>query len=377
MDRMLSATDRPSAIIVGAGVFGASVADALSARGWAVTIVERYAPANARSSSGDASRLLRFGHADDPANDEWYTRSAWTARELWRGIAEEEGRDLLVETGAVWFAPSVDGPEAAAEQTMREVGVRCERVSTDELRRHFPDVRTDDLRYGLYEPRAGVLHAAEAVRVLVDRARRRGARLVYGEAQPRADGALVDGAVLVADRVIWACGAWLGQLFPRWAPVTATRQHVFYWDAPPAWRTGPAWLDVHRAFYGFPDIDGLGFKAVDDTVGPPADPDHPDRRPSPIAAAAVRRYLAHRFPALARVEVLRSHVMHYEVTPRRTFLVGPVPDQERVWLFGGGSGHGFKHGPALGRYVADVLEGRRTLEERFAPRISHALREAS
>jgi len=54
------------------------------------------------------------------------------------------------------------------------------------------------------------------------------------------------------------------------------------------------------------------------------------------------------------------------MTPDRRFLIGPLPGQDRVWLMGGGSGHGFKHGPALGLYVADVLEGRQALDERFA-----------
>lgn len=366
MARVLDSSAAPSAVIVGAGIFGASMADALTSRDWGVTLVERYSPANSRSSSGDASRLLRFGHGEGDGNDEWYTRSAWTARQLWRAIGDEERRDLLVKCGAIWFSRHSDGREAVAEETMRVAGVPCERLEPGDLRDHFPDIRTDDLLYALYEPEACLLRAAEAVHVLVRRARRRGARMVFGSATPHGDGVLVNEEVLSGDRVIWACGAWLGRLFPEWAPVTATRQHVFYWDSPPAWRTGPAWLENDCDVYGFPDLDGLGIKAMSDRIGPPFDLDRAVRRTDPREELEVRRYLAHRFPALSDVQPLRSQVMHYEMTPDRRFLIGPLPGQDRVWLMGGGSGHGFKHGPALGLYVADVLEGRQALDERFA-----------
>lgn len=358
--------DAASAAIVGAGIFGASLADALTARGWAVTLVERYSPANSRSSSGDASRLLRFGHGAGDGKDEWYTRSAWTALQLWRSIAEEEHRELFVTTGAMWLTRGSDGWAAAAEKVMVEVGVPCQRVAPAELSNYFPSIRTEDLLYGLYEPKACVLRAAECVHVLFGRARRRGARVVYGSAVPHPDGLFLNGEILGADRVIWACGAWLGRLFPPWAPVSATSQHVFYWDSPPEWRTGPAWLEDGRDFYGFPDLDGLGLKALSDSRGPWFDLENTRRQLDPRVEVETKQYLAYRFPALADIHVLRSYVMHYEMTPGRTFLIGPLPGQDRDWLLGGGSGHGFKHGPALGAYLANVLEGRQQLDERFA-----------
>ena len=81
---MVNSGDGRSAVVVGAGVFGAATADALAGRGWDVTLVEQYAPANSRSSSGDATRLVRCGYgrrfSDDPGDDQrndWYARSAW------------------------------------------------------------------------------------------------------------------------------------------------------------------------------------------------------------------------------------------------------------------------------------------------------------
>jgi sarcosine oxidase len=359
----MTAGDSPSAIVIGAGVFGASLAEALSSRGWRVTLVERYAPANVRSSSGDLSRLLRCGHGTGSSTDEWYTRSAWNARARWKEIGEEEDRELLLTTGALWFARDEDGWDTRAETLMGELGVPCERLDPARARELLPGLRTDDLSFVLHEPEAGVLRASEAVRTLVRRSLRRGTELVLGTAVPARDAVVVDGERLTADRIVWACGAWLGKLFPEAAPVRATRQEVLYWDAAPERRQGPAWVDWSVAMYGLPDVDGAGLKILSDRPGPPFDPDTSAREPDPAAVAEVRAYIAHRFPELADVRLLRAAVMHYELTPTRGFLVRPLPGQDRSWLMGGGSGHGFKHGPALGDYVADVLEGRAELAE--------------
>jgi sarcosine oxidase len=158
--------DHASAIVVGAGVFGASAA---SARGWRVTLIERYAPANSGSSSGDWSRLLRFGTpAMRPPRSG--TRGRHGVRALSGKRLEEDDRELLADTGAVWFVSGDDAGEDAAERTMRLLGPSCERLSRSQLQSLFPDIHVDDLAYGLFELEAGVLRASDCVRALVRQA---------------------------------------------------------------------------------------------------------------------------------------------------------------------------------------------------------------
>jgi sarcosine oxidase len=82
----------PSAVVVGAGVFGAALADRLAGHGWQVTLVDRDEPGHQRAESGGESRLLRSSHGSDA----WYTRSAWRARELWRELERDVGEELFV-----------------------------------------------------------------------------------------------------------------------------------------------------------------------------------------------------------------------------------------------------------------------------------------
>jgi sarcosine oxidase len=347
----------PSAVVIGAGVFGASLADRLAREGWEVTLVERLEPGHPRAESGGETRLIRCSHGPD----DFYARSARRALELWR----ELGGGVLEESGVTWFARREDGWEADSERVLRAEGIPVERLEPSEAARLFPSLAIDDLAFALHEPEAGVLRAAEGVRALVRRAREAGARLVIGDARP-AGGAveLVEGT-LEADAVVWACGAWLGRLFPGLAPLRVTFQQLVLFDAPPEW-SGPGWVDFDAAFYGHSRVERVGFKVGPDMDGPEVDPDRRPLEASAEAIARAREYLAHRFPSLAGAPVASAPGCHYGLTPDGEFLFAPHPEHESVWLLGGGSGHGYKHGPALAEHVAAVLAGRAQPEPRFA-----------
>jgi sarcosine oxidase len=204
------------------------------------------------------------------------------------------------------------------------------------------------------------------VLALLARAQRHGARLVRGTARRDGPGrVVVDGEALAADAVVWACGAWLGALFPDDAPVRPAWQEVVHWQTPATAEPGPAWFHVDH--YGFPDVDGLGMKVVTHRPGPAFDLERDPRLPRPEAIERLAGAIARRFPGLPEPAPLWSRVMPYEMTPDGRFVLGPSAAHERHWIMGGGSGHGFKHAPALGEYMADLLEGRAAIEPRLAP----------
>ncbi len=350
------------AVVVGAGVFGAATADALAGRGWDVTIVEQYAPGNARGSSGDRTRLLRLGHGEFGAEEDLrYIRSAARGIELWRALDER----LLVPTGLVWLAAGDGGPEDVVAQRMDAAGAPYERLTPAETAALFPEMAVDDLAFSLYEPGAAVIRAGAAVDALLARA---GAPVVRDRARPAGPHTVaLTGGELRADAVVWACGAWLGALWPALAPVRPSWQDVLHWAAPPAWGDGPAWFDERVGLYGFPDVDGLGVKAVSHRPGRTFDLDRDARAPDPAMAEHVAAYLARRFPPLAGAGLLWARVMPYELTPDAHFVAGPA-DVDGHWLLGGGSGHGFKHAPALGEHLADLVEGRAEVVPTWRPR---------
>ncbi|MFC4119128.1 NAD(P)/FAD-dependent oxidoreductase [Nonomuraea zeae] len=365
-----------SVIVVGAGIWGTSLALRLAETGWQVTLVEQHKPGHVRQASAGETRLLRCAHG----GDEWYAKLAWQARDGWRRLGERAGEVLYHEAGMVWFARRPDGWEYASHRVLKNLDIACELLDPAEGARFFPDYRGDDLSFLLWEPHAGVLRARRATQVTAGLAVAAGVRLVRARALPvRAEGSSetpaylsaveIDGEVRHADRVVWACGAWLPALFDAatfgGTPLTVTKQDTLHFAVPPEWSVPetPAWLDYEASAYGHGDVDGVGMKTTSDAEGPPYEPEHGERVVDPAGVDQARAYLRRRFPSLASAPVLFSQVCQYALTPDAEWIVAEV--SPGVWLLGGDSGHGFKHAPALAGYLAGVLDGEYAPEPRF------------
>ncbi len=340
-----------SASIVGAGIFGASLAYRLARDGWDVTLYERHEPGHPGAASGGDSRLIRYAHGADA----WYTRSAWRARELWRELEAETGRELFVECGLAWLAHAEDGWEAASESVLEAEGIPVERLAPEAGLELFPSFDPAGLAFVLWEPNAGVLRAREATKATAEAAERAGVRLVRETVRRGGP---------QADIVVWAAGAWLPELFDL--EIRVTKQDTLYfgadgWASPPL----PAWVDYDRAIYGHGDLDALGVKVAPDREGPEFEPETGVREVSPETEAAARAYLAERFPALGDAPLVHGTVCQYALTTDTNFLIAPHPERGGEWILGGGSGHGFKHGPALAEYAARVVTGAEPPSEQF------------
>ena len=368
---------RWDAIVVGAGVFGAWTAKRLQEAGKRVLLLDAWGPAHARASSGGESRMIRAGYGADAV----YTRMAWQSLDEWRSLSARAGLPIFHETGVLFFAPRIDSYFEESIAVHRRLGFPIEVLDGAALRRRFPMIDFAGISAGLYEPRFGALMARRAVQTLVAEFVRAGG--TYRQAAvappprgPRLDSVSVGGETLAAENFVFACGPWLGRVFPDLLGrrIFPTRQEVFFF-APEAGDTRylpgalPGWADFNGGdiYYGFPDLESRGFKIAHDAHGPPMDPDLGDRTPSPQALADVRAFMARRFPDLASRPLSEARVCQYENSSNGDFLIDRHPQWENVVLVGAGSGHGFKHGPAVGRYAADLLLGTlRTPEPRFS-----------
>jgi sarcosine oxidase len=320
-----------------------------------VTVLEQYTPGHVRAASGGENRLIRFSHGAD----DWYTRSAKRALELWRELEAEANAELFVPSGVAWFFAGSQQWAKASERALTEARIDVEQLTPQEAGRLFPSFDPAGLESVLYEPGAGALRARDATRVLVEQAVVRGARFRHERADPSRPPQ--------ADHVIWACGPWLARLFPELVQLQVTRQEVFFFGSPPEWQAPavPAWVDFDAGIYGVGDVDGRGFKASPDEHGPEFDPDGDDRVVSAEKEQAAREYLSQRFPALAGAPLVGTRACPYSLTADQNFVVAPHPEHDHVWLLGGGSGHGFKHGPALAEHVERLLKREEPPDPRF------------
>lgn len=362
---------KPQAVVVGAGAFGGWAARDLQRSGFSVTVLDAWGPANSRSSSGDETRVIRAVYGDDADS----VRNAARSMKLWRGLGEESGGDRIFhESGVLWLMREDDSYVRASLPSLAKAGLSVEALELHEARERWPQVDFSGVAKVYHEREAGFLLARRACFVVVRLLRERGGRYLQAGAQPgEFKGGklrsilLSDGSELRADVFVFACGPWLGKLFPELIGdrIRPTRQETFFFGVPPGrneYTTTrlPVWIDFSESLtlYGVPSGGHHGFKAADDARGMRFDPTDGERLVSPEAVAAMRRRLAARFPGLKDAPLLESRVCQYEDTPDRRFIVDRHPEARNLVLVGGGSGHGFKQGPAVGELAAAIAAGR-------------------
>jgi glycine/D-amino acid oxidase-like deaminating enzyme len=365
------------AIVIGAGSFGAWTALTLQRRGRRVLLLDAYAPAHNRASSGGESRIIRMGYGSNAV----YTRWSMHSLTRWQELFARTGRPLFHRTGVLWISHPGDEYNSQNLAEFEQSGVPHETFSQAELAHHYPQMSLDvATTWGLLEPESGVLLARRAVATVVEEAIHEGVGYRCAAVSVPVDAGadpvphqhsaadhlehmtLVDGQTISAGKdgiYVFACGPWLGKLFPGLLGerIFVTRQEVFFFGtpagdrrfAPPAL---PTWIDLAHEAYGMPDLEGRGLKVAIDRHGSSFDPDNGSRQPTPEAMSQARDYLARRFPAMADAPLVESRICQYENTSSGDFLLDRHPGFVNVWLAGGGSGHGFKHGPAVAEYLA-------------------------
>ncbi len=358
---------RPHVAVVGAGAFGGWTALNLLRRGARVTLLDAWGPGNSRASSGGETRVIRTVYGADRVYVDWTARSF----PLWREAEARWNLPLYRRIGALWMCGDDEEYVRSAIPLIEDAGLRVSELSLAEARRRFPQVDFDVVRSLFLEEEAGYLFARRACQAVAAGLAAEGGEVrlaavspgpIHGGAMERLE--LPGGESLVADLYVFACGPWLGRLFPEAIGergILPTRQEIYFFGTPAGDpRFGdealPVWFDlVERVYYGIPGNEHRGFKVADDTRGEIFDPSAGERHPTPALVEKARAFLARRFPGMAGAPLVEARVCQYENSPDGHILFDRHPQAANVWFLGGGSGHGFKFGPALGEYAAGIL----------------------
>jgi sarcosine oxidase len=364
-------------VVVGAGAFGGWTALFLRRQGARVTLVDAWGPGNSRASSGGETRVIRATYGPRTI----YTTMAARALTLWKEHQTRWHRQLYHGIGVLWLVESDEQYEKAALPILRGAGVAFEELQGAEVARRFPQINCEQVRWAIFEKDGGYLTARRACAAVLEGFLAEGGeyRQLAVQSPIRPSGGelsavtLSDGSRLTADRFVFACGPWLGALFPDaiGERVKPTRQEVFFFGTPPGDRRFteealPVWADHGTRFmYGIPGNEWRGFKVADDSRGPVFDPTTGERTPTAGALQIARDYLGYRFPGLKDAPLLESRVCQYEQSPDEHFIIDRHPQAANAWIVGGGSGHGFKHGPAVGELVAGLVLSGATPDAQF------------
>jgi monomeric sarcosine oxidase len=356
----------PDAVVIGAGVFGAWTTYFLRKAGLRVTLVDSYGPSNSRASSGGESRIIRASYGAD----DFYSR--WVLRSLprWQELSNRSESTLFHKTGVLFLSDGSSDMVKQSAVALTRLGVSFEQLSFADLKKRFPQIAFQENDSAILEPNSGALMARRAVQTLVAEMISQGLDYRQAFVIPSVKSGKLDaiktstGEEISAGSFIFACGPWLPKMFPAVLEkyVKPERAEVYFLGVPAgdsrfAPPQMPTWIHSSREWdaYGMPDLENRGFKVAVDKISLPADPDTLDREPTPAFLQHVRSFVAMRFPSLKNAPVVETRVCQYEYTPSGNYIIDRHPDFENVWIVGGGSGHGFKNGPAVGEYVTELI----------------------
>lgn len=354
--------------VIGAGAFGSWTAFLLLRQGIRVTLIDSWGPGNSRSSSGGDTRVLRAGYGEQLHYVELVARSM----RLWLDWEKNWNCKLFHPMGLLRMYVEDDSPMRACLPTLKKFNFTVDTLSVGEASKKFKQVNFDGIKHVYFEKDAGYLLARRSCQVVVKQFIDGGGHYLQSVAKPgiisngECEGLeLSNGSRIIADKYLFACGPWLGQIFPDWLDslIRPTRQEVHYFGPPAgdlSFQEGvmPIWSELgEKTYYGIPGNENRGFKVALDKPGPNFDPTNDDRIPSTEGIADARSLLTRRFPKIGNPPLLEARVCQYENSPDANLIIDLHPEASNLWVVGGGSGHGFKMGPAIGEYlVARLLE---------------------
>lgn len=347
--------DRPTALVLGAGIMGLSAAWGLHRRGFSVRVVEQGPVPNPRGASVDDHRLIRHAYGAERG----YMRMVDEAYAAWDLLWNEIGEVLHVSTGVLALDEGDGGWLAASRAALHEDGRAFESLSAAEVSRRFPLLRAEGVAESFHCPAGGVLLAGRIVAALARHLEGEGVRFTRGRVREVAEGALLleDGARLAADTTVVAAGPWAPRLLPGLARRVTPSAQVVVRLRPeePGWARMPMILDLAPGggFYLVPPVADTPLKIGDHSFSLRGDPEDPDRTPDPREVERILELAARRVRGLHDMARLGEATCFYDVEPRERFVVEPL--SPRLWVMSGFSGHGFKFGPVLGLRLAEAV----------------------
>lgn len=359
--------------VIGAGAFGGWTALMLLRNGYKVTLIDAWGAGNSRSSSGDESRVIRSVYAD-----KIYAEMAHRSGQIWRENEKAFGTRIFHPIGVLNLIGKDDSRLKAALNHFDDLGFKYEEFSIKDAAKRYPHINLEDINQVVLENNGGYLLARMGCHVVKEQFVKEGGDFKIAAARPlntlneTLQGVeLSDGSKLIADSYIFACGPWLGKLFPDeiGSLIRPTKQEIYYFNTPAGCdilEKLPVWCDFSSFWddvmmYGIPaagsDAMVRGFKAGKDVAGEDFDPDTPERLISEFHWKEVQEFIHHRFPILRGMGLLEFRVCQYENTPDAHFIIDKLPTANNVWIMGGGSGHGYKMGAVVGEMMVDLVKG--------------------
>ncbi|HEY4931638.1 MAG TPA: N-methyl-L-tryptophan oxidase, partial [Terriglobales bacterium] len=368
-------------VVVGLGAVGSATLYQAAKLGAKVIGIDRFEPPHDQGSSHGETRITRQAIGEGREFVPLVLRS----NEIWEELEAATGRSLMTRCGGLVLAsPDVDGSHHGSNsflldtvKTAREFGIPHQQLSSDDIRRLYPQFRLTAGEVGYFEPGAGFLRPEACVETQIAEAKKLGAQVFTAETvlELRTLRGSVevtsDKASYSAAKVILTAGPWITKLLPLpYSGHFRVYRQTLCWfalqqnfeDYSPERFPVFIWITGNRAqdmLYGFPAIDGPagGLKVATERYENTVDPDAVPREVCDESTAEMySEYIEPRFPDVSS-KCLRTATCLYTVTPDAKFVIDYADASQNILFASACSGHGFKHSPAIGEALAQRAMG--------------------
>lgn len=368
--------DTLDALVIGAGVNGLSALYHLARLGVSrLGLVERFSIGHERGSSHGAARITRSAYTAP----EYVRLMQWVHTEEWPRLEKDAGTRLVHKNPGLFAGAPCEGFNSYIRAVEQE-DVDVEVATPDEARRLFPQFKLEGVEQVLLDRTAGIVAAGETMESLARLARANGVRIfentvVHG-LDPGAEPITVEtsAGVFQTGCLIVAAGAWAGQLLPFLKPMLAVARQTVGYFAPPGdiddYRPGrfPVCMymgeEENDVFYVMPEFGRTGVKVARHVrYGRNDDPDDPPDSVAQYRIDDLKRFMTMLFSARGWTVAGAEHCL-YTVSPNEDFIIDQHPENPRIAIGAGFSGHGFKFAPLSGRLLAELAwEGKVSIPE--------------
>jgi sarcosine oxidase, subunit beta len=353
-------TQTYDAILIGAGVIGASLAFHLAERGLKTAILERRVSAS--GATGHSSGLVRM-HYDLAAESELTFVSYKNYFSNWR---ERVGGDCgFINTGFLQIAKREHEDKLRGNvANQQRIGINTSVISAAQVKELFPDLITDHFDFAAYEPDSGYADATLTTNSFLEAAKRNGATLVQNcevtaihSAGGRVTGVSTTKGDFDAPILINAAGAWAKQvagLADIDVPLETWTHDVAFLHRPPSLGKFPAAIDDVINCYFRPEGSALILAAGEDESLRGEQPDAEDQTPTPTFLEKLIDAMVQRIPKIEESGLHSIHVGRDGITPDQRAIYG-ASGLDGFYLACGLSGTGFKTSPAAGASLVELI----------------------
>src|SRR5262245_14400968 len=353
---------RAEFVVVGAGVTGLAAAWALNRRNREVVVLDQAPIGHLAGGSHGICRIFRRGY-----DDASYVTLAGQARAPWSELEDACGEQLLYPTPQLTFGPQMPLVLAA----MTAAGATCELLPESEALARYPGVTVTGET--LLELESAVIAADKALASLAALAGPPGSVMTGTRVSALADDGRrvrvqTSAGVIDANAVIVCAGPWTSRLLATAGivvPGSATLEQVTYLEPADTSVVPEVPIFVHYSPefpYGLPVPGSRRYKIGMHHSGPQIDPDHQEQAPDEELSARIEQAAKRFLPGYEPRAVAQERCV-YDNSLDTDFVVDRTGN---IVVGSGTSSHGFKFGPLLGEWLADLALGGTSPRARFA-----------